>query len=776
MSLKNGFADENADPNALGGSRKEGSKVLESQSKLSAAAIEPPKPPSGVLRAPSKVPEETAAPPNEQVNISPPTPPLEEVHPVEEAEPGATAEESDPQDEEELEPPKEEESVAPFGESQMYRSGFPPIRPENYFLTLVKFVNSFRRAMGRAELFPDIGLSMVIQEYFLMEESTAINQRVLGLIAKKFKAPTDFEMVGITFEAFDEELCSFQEFEGCLHQAFSVLMESEEDAERLLSPDFNCLGCSLKVEDQTVSVLILLATTSIEIQKVELIPATRIDVVGRVIGQNAGPFFLKVNTLDKKDPLLVVNPQNMTFDAATGQFTISTDQIDLFEAPLKLAELYLRHEPENIKYGAKSTLSHVPRNMEIAIAFPLIEFPFKVTEIRKMRSVFGTLGLSRKPTRLGNPPEQGPEGAPLEFYNLEDDTEHQDHNDSESSNEEQDSQDKSKVSHSLEYDDNKKIVPTGRDPESIAEFELNNFPATAPVEPSKNEDALKSELESTLEEAMAELKKQTTKNISMQVQIGQLMKEKKERDAKGAFACSEFNTNEIKYVNSIALISEIRKELRTIKGKYSQATQLMNEKLEEKTAKFKGIQESFRTLKREICRNAIFESNNKRIPQRLLDETEAREEDTAATLQLTRLEIIKMRRLIEKHTQTLARKEELADGLHLIDFEKLKIENQSLNEKIEERNEEIFKLVNKNVLSIHILAHLKEKLFWEQGQMEKLVTRYDAIGELIRQRLQGSEGTTLHRRKHPQGIQKNDVQANPGNRNRQKQVPETRFY
>ena len=34
--------------------------------------------------------------------------------------------------------------------------------------------------------------------------------------------------------------------------------------------------------------------------------------------------------------------------------------------------------------------------------------------------------------------------------------------------------------------------------------------------------------------------------------------------------------------------------------------------------------------------------------------------------------------------------EELAEGLHLIDFEQLKIENQTYNEKIEERNEVCF--------------------------------------------------------------------------------------
>ena len=35
----------------------------------------------------------------------------------------------------------------------------------------------------------------------------------------------------------------------------------------------------------------------------------------------------------------------------------------------------------------------------------------------------------------------------------------------------------------------------------------------------------------------------------------------------------------------------------------------------------------------------------------------------------------------------LVLQEELAEGLHLIDFEQLKIENQTYNEKIEERNE-----------------------------------------------------------------------------------------
>lgn len=44
----------------------------------------------------------------------------------------------------------------------------------------------------------------------------------------------------------------------------------------------------------------------------------------------------------------------------------------------------------------------------------------------------------------------------------------------------------------------------------------------------------------------------------------------------------------------------------------------------------------------------------------------------------------------------------MAEGLHLIDFEQLKIENQSLNEKIEERNEELIKLRKKTTVTVQV--------------------------------------------------------------------------
>ena len=53
--------------------------------------------------------------------------------------------------------------------------------------------------------------------------------------------------------------------------------------------------------------------------------------------------------------------------------------------------------------------------------------------------------------------------------------------------------------------------------------------------------------------------------------------------------------------------------------------------------------------------------------------------------------------------------EDYFEGLHIIDFEQLKIENNTLTEKIEDRNEEIHKLKNKINYTVQILAHLQEK-------------------------------------------------------------------
>lgn len=612
------------------------------------------------------------------------------------------------------------------------------VKIELYVQSLYDFVQRFRMNEGKQPLIYDIGLTFAVNEYNLLETSETQNKKLLFHILKKYKISNNCEQIQIQFEAFENELESISGFEFCLNQLFSIMMESEEEAEKLLSDNFNAIGAGIVVKGNYLNISILLSKVCLKIDSIEQLLSNKLQISGVVLTKEMGVFFLRIVHLEKKDTEIVINPQHLSFDLETGFFTANVDGIGFFDSPLRLVEVYLRVDPENIKYGMKSGLNHIPKNLEVGYCFPLVAYPFIDVNGRKF-SVLKTLQNSKN-VEMNNHSKLNDHNVKLGLGNMDEgfddnlSSEFKEHNDeSVSSLNENESKQGSKMSKSLEFDDNDKLLKPVKEAESIPEYEFDSFNQANNAENIvKNDEALKSDLETALDEATRELKRQANKNKQFQVKISLKIKEKKEKDNKSAFLHSEFNTNEIKYSNSIDLISEIRKELKSIKTKYSQATEQMNKKLEEKTEKFERIRGTFKNLKNEVCRNAVFESSLKKIPPRMLEDLDNRETDTTTKLQMIRLEIIKMRMLIEKTTRTLARKEELADGLHLIDFEKLKIENQSLNEKIEERNEEIFKLVNKNVLSIHILAHVKEKLHSEQKQIEDYVEKYNGKGELKR--------------------------------------------
>ncbi|XP_032834007.1 cilia- and flagella-associated protein 184 isoform X3 [Petromyzon marinus] len=99
-----------------------------------------------------------------------------------------------------------------------------------------------------------------------------------------------------------------------------------------------------------------------------------------------------------------------------------------------------------------------------------------------------------------------------------------------------------------------------------------------------------------------------------------------------------------------------------------------------------------------------------------MEQSEERKEEEVAHV---RLQNIKLKNRLRKQEQMLRSREELGEGLHLIDFEQLKIENQTYNEKVEERNEELLKLRRKITCTVHMLTHVKEKLQFVQVENEE---------------------------------------------------------
>jgi predicted nucleic acid-binding Zn-ribbon protein len=115
-----------------------------------------------------------------------------------------------------------------------------------------------------------------------------------------------------------------------------------------------------------------------------------------------------------------------------------------------------------------------------------------------------------------------------------------------------------------------------------------------------------------------------------------------------------------------------------------------------------------------------------------------------------RLQNIALRNRLANKEKVLKKKEQLADGLHLIDFEQLKIENQTLNEKIEERNEELHKLRKKITNTVVILSHTREKLKY----VDKQNMSHNEKLEILHHQLNSEKTALSNMKKEREGLQK----------------------
>lgn len=80
-------------------------------------------------------------------------------------------------------------------------------------------------------------------------------------------------------------------------------------------------------------------------------------------------------------------------------------------------------------------------------------------------------------------------------------------------------------------------------------------------------------------------------------------------------------------------------------------------------------------LKREVAKKAVFSRTDKPIPDRTIEDWENDENSKNTKISEMRLENLRLRNNYTKNLKILKKKEELAKGLYLIDYEQLKIEN-----------------------------------------------------------------------------------------------------
>jgi len=173
---------------------------------------------------------------------------------------------------------------------------------------------------------------------------------------------------------------------------------------------------------------------------------------------------------------------------------------------------------------------------------------------------------------------------------------------------------------------------------------------------------------------------------------------------------------EQRYVKYMAQLEDLRNEEMMEHDRYQREIEDLKADCHRAEKDVEEEIEMFRLYKRDVALGAVNSRTGKSLTLKDIEFLETRESQKTAEVVAVRLENIKLKNRLKKREQQLKAKEELAEGLHLIDFEQLKIENQTYNEKIEERNEELLKLRKKITSTVQVLTHLKEKLQFVQAE------------------------------------------------------------
>mmetsp|Transcript_23290 Transcript_23290/g.28144 ORF Transcript_23290/g.28144 Transcript_23290/m.28144 type:complete len:462 (+) Transcript_23290:103-1488(+) len=267
----------------------------------------------------------------------------------------------------------------------------------------------------------------------------------------------------------------------------------------------------------------------------------------------------------------------------------------------------------------------------------------------------------------------------------------------------------------------------------------------------QSEEADLPDVETLIVEAQEERSRLQAANAVLLRKLFTIFNNRKSTEVRDAQGKLQAEGQDTRYQQALAQWAEQLEEKQRIQRHFETQTFDMKARLEERMTRANDIRSAFRNFKLEVARSSENSRTGKPIPERIIQEKMSQELKKEGEVERVRLKNIQLRNQMKKLEAHLKAKEELAEGLHLIDFEQLKIENQSLNEKIEERNEELLKLRKKTTTTVQVLTHLKEKLQFVQKENEVLQYELESLDVDLAERRDA-----LQRQKHDRDVLRSD--------------------
>ncbi|XP_077672303.1 cilia- and flagella-associated protein 184 [Eretmochelys imbricata] len=233
---------------------------------------------------------------------------------------------------------------------------------------------------------------------------------------------------------------------------------------------------------------------------------------------------------------------------------------------------------------------------------------------------------------------------------------------------------------------------------------------------------------------LAERERTRQYNGHLQFKLYELFRKKGEEPPRAELE-EPVSDKEHRYARYLAMLGELRGQLAQQRAWYQLQIDDLEQRCTEKLEQVNADWLAFQACKKEVTLFTIGRQlGGKEAAIKEVEHIQAKEQRKEKEMSEGRLENIKLQHKVEKLEASLKAQEELAEGLHLIDYEQLKIENQTYNEKIEERNEELLKLRKKITNTVQVLTQLKEKLQFVEAQNQDQRAQLMEIEALVAQK------------------------------------------
>ena len=585
--------------------------------------------------------------------------------------------------------------------------GLPPERKIRY--RLFKFINRMRAECHMTPYTIDLianNLAMLYADYLLNNKE---NEEELNNMAKSLNFKAEFKVSSLdSFIDSDggrpdiNAMAKYMEFADDFYDVQATLIEFQEHCENILSDNFNKVGIGIALNDMKVVVVDIFLKREVTVDSCSINQESEsILIKGELTNEQYGAYALRIiSPIAPNKTIVHITPQHITpanISTKIRPFTAVFNNVGkvLEDPEPKNIEIYIRVKPDMIPYNKIFSDKIRFEDLTLGAVIPLMPFPSdkerkeeKRQDIKDEKVAKDNLNLLADYERRKD--EEKKRRMKIDGYAYANKGE-MDEIQEEKDEDIDTSKEESSVHKSSKQQDSK----INKSKEDISE----DFGVSG--EKSENYEREVQDLEASIEKL-----KEDNELIQKKINIIYEFRKKEGREERNFY--KESNINESTYADSLTSTAGLYNDLNSHKLKLDQDLKRYQQSIEEQEKRKQDVYEILMKYKEELLDNAETRKGTK-IPRAEIENWLGREKELEDELRNLRIQSFTKSLEMNRLKKELKKMEDYFEGLHIIDFEQLKIENNTLTEKIEDRNEEIHKLKNKINNTVQVLAHLQEK-------------------------------------------------------------------